>query len=451
VLQATRSGAGGRVFRLLIGALILVSAAVQFALVPVMPVYAHRFGLSGFEEGMVLGATGLATLVVSVPAGTLSDRFGPRRITLAAGLLMAAAAAAQALAGSFPVLLAARLGFGAGYGMVWTAGLCWLAGAAAGGPPALGGSVAAAGVGGVAGPAVSGALAQHVGLGVPLLAAAAGFGVITAGLAVLRVPSGPATPRAGKLPGLRSVTVDRNLIGAAAAVVTAGLSTGVCALLVPQLLHAAGDSPGRIGLDFAVSGILFAVGSALTAAAGRRAVNLPVTCGGMLVVAAALTPAVIGASPLALVAMLCVTTAARSVLWTVSYSLAASAGQHATAPVGASQGNTAPAGTRQSTTAPVGARQGDTAPVGASQGNSGLGASIGLLNVIWAATAVLGPLGAGLAAGRLGAGAAFGLTQVACVAALAVTVAMMWRGRRPRIGARPEELSLATQQPARHG
>jgi hypothetical protein len=321
--------------------------------------------------------------------------------------------------------------------MVWTAGLCWLAGAAAGGPPALGGSVAAAGVGGVAGPAVSGALAQHIGLGAPLLAAAAGFGVITAGLAVLRVPSGPATPRAGKLPGLRSVTVDRNLIGAAAAVVTAGLSTGVCALLVPQLLHAAGGSPGRIGLDFAVSGILFAVGSALTAAAGRRAVNLPVTCGGMLVVAAALTPAVLGASPLALVAMLCVTTAARSVLWTVSYSLAASAGQSATAQGGAAQGSAA---------------QGSAAQGSAGQGNSGLGASIGLLNVIWAATAVLGPLGAGLAAGRLGAGAAFGLTQAACAAALAVTVAMMWHARRgDRAATRPEELSLATQQPARRG
>ena len=105
VLQATRTTAGGRLFRLLIGALILVCAAAQFALVPVMPVYAHRLGLSGFEQGMVLGATGLATLVVSVPAGTLADRFGARRITLAAGLLMAAATAAQALAGSFPALL----------------------------------------------------------------------------------------------------------------------------------------------------------------------------------------------------------------------------------------------------------------------------------------------------------------------------------------------------------
>jgi hypothetical protein len=154
-------------------------------------------------------------------------------------------------------------------------------------------------------------------------------------------------------------------------------------------------------------------------------VNLPVTCGGMLVVAAALTPAVVGAAPLALVVMLCVTTAARSVLWTVSYSLAASG-----------QGGTGPGGAGQE---------------GSSPGSSGLGASIGLLNVIWAATAVLGPLGAGLAAGRLGAGAAFGLTQAACAAALAVTVAVMWRARRTRTGARPHELARAGQEPAWRG
>ncbi len=414
MLQATRTGAGGRLFRLLIGALILVSAAAQFALVPVMPVYARRLGLSGFEQGMVLGATGLATLVVSVPAGTLSDRFGARRITLAAGLLMAAATAAQALAGGFPALLAARLAFGAGYGMVWTAGLCWLAAAMAGGPPALGGSVASAGVGGVAGPAVSGALAQSLGLAVPLLATAAVFAVITAGLAVLRVPPGPAAPYQASKPGKRAAKVNRDLIGAAAAVVTAGLSTGVCALLVPVRLHAAGASPGQIGLAFAAAGILFAVGSALTAAVGRRAVNLAVTCGGMLVLAGALSLAVVGTSPLPLVAMLCVTTAARSVLWTVSYPLAASAG--------ASSG----AGT-------------------------GLGASVGLLNVIWAATAVLGPLGAGVVAGHLGAPAAFGLTQAVCVVALAVTAVLTWRGRRPARavpGSSPTPHSGRTRSPS---
>ena len=389
VLQAARTTAEGRLFRLLIGALILVSAAAQFALVPVMPVYAHRLGLSGFEQGMVLGATGLATLVVSVPAGTLADRFGARRITLAAGLLMAAATAAQALAGDFTVLFAARLAFGAGYGMVWTAGLCWLAGAMAGGPPALGGSVASAGVGGVAGPAASGALAQSLGLAVPLLATAVGFAVITAGLAVLRVPPGPAAPYRASTRRERPAAKHRDLIGAAAAVVTAGLSTGVCALLVPARLQAAGASSGQIGLAFAAAGILFAVGSALTAALGRRAVNLTVTCGGMLVVAGALSLAVVGSTPLVLVVMLCVTTAARSVLWTVSYPLAA-----------------------------------------AAEGGAGLGASVGLLNVIWAATAVLGPLGAGAVAAHLGAPAAFGLTQAVCAAALAVTAVLAWRGRR---------------------
>ena len=390
--QAVRTDAGVRLFGLLIYGLILVSSAAQFALVPVMPVYAHRLGLSGFQQGMLLGATGLATLAVSVPAGTLADRLGARRITLAAGLLMAAATAAQACAGSFPALLGARLAFGAGYGIVWTAGLCWLVEVA--GPATLGGSVASAGVGGVAGPAASGALSQHLGLAVPLLIGAAGFAVITAWLAALAVPPGPAASRpaasrpAASRPAagvrLRAAARDRRIIGAAAAVVTAGLSTGVCALLVPAELHAAGASPGRIGLDFAAAGILFAIGSALTAATGRRAVNLPVIRGGILAMIAGLSLGVLSAAPSALIVMLCVTTAARSALWTVSYPMAAAA---------------------------------------AERGGAGLGAAVGLLNGIWAATAVLGPLSAGLAAEHLGARAAFGLTVAACAAALAVTAA----------------------------
>jgi MFS family permease len=95
--------------------------------------------------------------------------------------------------------------------------------------------------------------------------------------------------------------------------------------------------------------------------------------------------------------MLCLTTAARSVLWTVSYPLAANA---------------------------------------AERRGAGLGATVGLLNGIWAATAVLGPLAAGITAEHLSGRAAFGLIETVCAAALAVTVIA---SRRPR--------NQAAQQP----
>jgi MFS family permease len=378
-------------FRILIYGLVLASAAAQFAIVPVMPAYARMLGLSGFQQGMVLGATGLAVLAICVPAGALSDRFGAGRLTLCAGALMAIALFTQSLAGSFPVLFGSRLLFGAGYGVLWTAGLSWIAGTVGKGS-GLGGPVACSGIGGVAGPAASGVLAQHFGLAVPALAAAAGFAVITAGLAALRMPASPDASASAPGTSVRAVVTDRTLICTAAAVLIAGVTTGVPALLGPAELHAAGASPGRIGLDLAIAGMLFAVGSIVTASAGQRALRVPVICAGMLAVAVALLPAALTSAPAVIVAVLCGTTAARSILWTVSYPLAAQGAKHS---------------------------------------GAGLGVVVGLLNGIWAATAVLGPLGAGIGIEHLSARAVFGLTEAACVAVLAATVAVAWRGRRP--------------------
>jgi hypothetical protein len=111
--------------------------------------------------------------------------------------------------------------------------------------------------------------------------------------------------------------------------------------------------------------------------------NLPTICGGMLVLTAGLWIGVLSAAPLALLVMLCLTTAARSVLWTVSYPLAANA---------------------------------------AERRGVGLGATVGLLNGVWAATAVLGPLAAGITAEHLSGQAAFGRNQA---------------GQRPAVGPEP--------------
>src|SRR5262245_13893896 len=380
-----------RMFRFLIYGLMLASSAAQYAVVPILPVYAHRLGLSGLQQGMVLGATGLATLAVSLPAGILSDRLGARRLTLWAGWLMSVALFTQAVAGSFPVLLAARLGFGIGFAVVWTAGLSWLAEAAPGGP-GLGGTVASAGVGGVVGPALSGVAVQYFGLVSPFLAVASGFAVLTLALGLFRLRAIAPAPAARMGSSLRAAIADRRTMVAVAAIVTAGATTGVSALLVPAQLHLAGASPGQIGLVFALGGVLFVVTSMLTTAAGRRAVHMSVVMAGMLALALALSPAIVASAPVAIVTMQCATTAARSLLWTVSYPLAAD---------------------------------------GAERSGAGIGVVMGLLNGVWAATVLLGPLAAGLAAGHLSAQAVFALTAAACLAMLAITVVAARSFRRP--------------------
>jgi MFS family permease len=380
--------ASTRCFRMLICGLVLASTAAQFALVPVLPAYAHRLGLSGFQQGEVLGAPGLAALAVCLPAGTLTDRFGPRRMTLYAGMLMAVGTLVQGLASNVAVLLAARLLFGAGYGIVWTAGLCWLA--EAGGASTIGGSVTSGGIGGVLGPAVSGVLVQRLGLGAPWLLAAAGFAAITVGLAMVRTSGETAVSAASSGASLRTAARNRGFLWAAAAVITAGLTNGVCSLLAPAELHAAGASTARIGLDFAIAGLVFAVGSAVTAGAGRRALSAVVICSGMLAEAAAFSLTVVSTATLAVVAMLYAVTAARSVLWTVSYPLAATS---------------------------------------AERDGMGLGAVVGLLNGIWAATAVVGPLAAGLLTEHFSARVAFGLTGFTCVATLGLAAVAAWRTR----------------------
>jgi predicted MFS family arabinose efflux permease len=370
-----------RLFRLCVYSLVLATSGTQFAVVPVLPSYARTLGLSGLQQGTVLGATGLAALAVSMPAGALSDRLGARRLTLWAGVLMTAGVFAQALATSFPLLLGARLVFGIGYAVVWTAGLAWLAGAAPGGP-GLGGSVASAGAGGVIGPAYAGIMVQYFGLTSTFLTVAVVLAVLTAALALLRMPTARPASSARVGRRLRAATSDRGTIGAAAAIVIAGGTTGASALLVPAQLHAAGLPPGRIGLAFAVAGVLFVLGSTVTAAAGRRAVSMRVIMAAMLALALAFSPAVVSTASFAVAAMLCATTVARSVLWTVSYPLAAA---------------------------------------GAERSGAGVGVVMGLLNGVWAVTVLLSPLAAAFVAGFASPRAVYGLAAAGCLAVLAVT------------------------------
>lgn len=373
--------------RVLIYALVLASSCLQMALPPLLPGYTHRFGLSGVEQGMLLAATGLATLAISLPAGVLADRIGARRLTLASGWLMAASVLGQAVAPSFEVLLLARLVFGLGYGIVWTAGLAWLAGASRR-DDALGGTVASSGVGGMIGPAFAGFLAQYFGLAAPFVVAAAMFVVVTACLTRIHLAVEASSAREKIGASLKIAAGDRRTLVATAAIVIAGLTSSVTFLLAPAELHAAGASAGTIGLVFSGAAVLFIGGSTATTWAGSRAIRVATALGAALLLALAVSPAALSAAPIAVIAMVVATAGARSVLWTVGY------------PLGAA---------------------------GAEASGIGLGVVMGLLNGVWALVAVVSPLFAGALIGTMAAPSIFALTEIS---ALVVLAAVWWQVRR---------------------
>src|SRR5439155_9328733 len=180
-------------------------AADGNAVVPLVPTYTTRFGLSVFAAGLLVGAPAFAMLVLSLPVGLLSDRVGARAVTIAASALLTVSALGQALADSYGLLLASWALFGVSSAIIYTASPAWLAAAS---PPrhrvaVLGGIAIAAGLGLMAGPAFAGLLAEHFGSAAPFLVVAGAAASVTVGFVLQPTTRVPAViPVAGSLRAL---------------------------------------------------------------------------------------------------------------------------------------------------------------------------------------------------------------------------------------------------------
>lgn len=84
----------------------------------VAPAISRAWHLSPIDFGFMFSATLLGSVVGTSVFGTLSDRFGRRRLTIAMTILFGLCSALSALAGNFPQLLACRLIGGIGLGGV---------------------------------------------------------------------------------------------------------------------------------------------------------------------------------------------------------------------------------------------------------------------------------------------------------------------------------------------
>ncbi len=198
----------------------------------------------------------------------------------------------QAFADSFATVMAARLVYGLGAAVVWTAALAWLADVSSeeSRTSAMGSTVAAAGLGGLIGPAFAGYTAEHVSIQATYLTVAA----IMAGVMVmlLFVPVG--TPHIieqasfGKV--ARVVRRSPLIIGALLMMFVGGFVDGIVNLLAPLELTANGLGSGPIGLVFSVGAAIFIVVSAAVARRGGWAASPRAAGAACVVQAATLVP-----------------------------------------------------------------------------------------------------------------------------------------------------------------
>jgi MFS family permease len=375
-------------------ALVFLDEIALLGLVPLLPGYTSAYDLSTAEAGALLSAAPLAIVIASIPAGRLSDKFGARRVTLAAGVLIAVSTAGTAAASAFALLLLTRAAFGLASGTIWSAGLAWIGDSASDvrRSAALGTVITVAGVGGMAGPVFCGFLAEHVGRGAPWAVVSGATVLVVVALAA----SNPGRSVAHEHLPLRHITGKMRseplLVGAVAIMLLGGVGDGIVNLIAPLQLSDNGLSEGRIGLWFSIGAAIFIVVSAATTRMGERAVSLRAAAFFAALQAAILLPVLVSSATAVVVFMVLARFAVAALPYTIGYPLAA---------------------------------------VGSARLGLGTGTVNGLLGLVWGAGSFVAPPVAGVIADTIGDQAAYGLLVGFCLIMAGWILRSAQRGTMP--------------------
>ena len=306
-------------------------------LIPLLPGFGARFHLTSFQIGVLLAASSVTTLVVSLPAGMLAHRFGPRHVTLAGIALMVVSDVGQATASSYLALVGARAVFGAAFGIIWTAGVAWMS--------TLGGeddsrvlafAVTASGLGSVAGPALGGGLAPVAGTAAPFLVGAA----VTAVPLLVLLSTGAGDEREwGRRQESLAAAISRSsrqpqARAALLLVLLAGLMSSVANLVLPLELHRNGLSTEAIGAAFSIGAGVFILSSSLVARFADRTVAIGFAAVVCLVAAGAFVGPAVATSTGLLLACLLLRSPSAAAMYAIGYPLGVAGARVARASAG---------------------------------------------------------------------------------------------------------------------
>lgn len=189
-------------------AAIAFCVALGFGIVaPAIPIYASSFGVSAFLAGAVISVFALMRLISSPGAGALVDRLGERRVLTTGLLIVAVSSALAGLANNYVQLLVLRGVGGVGSSMFTVSAMALLLKVVAADQRGRASGAFQAGflLGGVAGPAVGGAVVS-LSLRAPFFfyAGTLGLAAIVAWRFLPAEPPGRPVPSAGDDIGLDS-------------------------------------------------------------------------------------------------------------------------------------------------------------------------------------------------------------------------------------------------------
>ncbi len=363
----------------LVYALVVVTELVQAAIFPLLPLFAREFTLTRVETGAVLSIAMFTTVLVAVPSGRMADRFGARRVAVAAGVVLATSALVQGLAVDFWMLLLGRAGYGVAFGAVWTAGLAVIAESTGRSrASAIGGTVAVGGIAHLVGPGGAGVLADLFGVAAPFALTGAAAFAVTLGLALASGRGRERLEQPPLLAALETAAREQRVRGALALIAVVGVTFASVQLLVPLELAENGLSAGAIGLLFSAAAAVWIVASGVFARLGDRVVTLRVAGLGTLVYAVILLIPTAALTTAALAGFLLLRQVVNAPLSTLCY--------------------------------PLAERGGRAVGIGG-------GTVLGIMNVSWGVATVAGPLLGGALADLVGVQATFGALAAVCLLA----------------------------------
>ncbi len=281
-------GENERLLMITVSTVLVMSG--QGVITPVLPLFAAQFGAGVASVGLTLSIFGLARLLLNVPLGLLSDRYGRRVLLVAGPLVSGVGMFGSGLAADIPQLLGWRFIAGAGSAMYMTGAAIYLADIST---PANRGHFVATNQGallvGVSlGPAIGGLVAESYGLRAPFLLV--GLAALVASLyGYVRLPeTRPAQAEGrdadGHAPGARS-WVRRlgatNFLAVSAVTASVFLTRAAGRMTLMPLLASAGFgySAGDLGVLFAAMALINLLGLApaalLTDRIGRKWAIVP--------------------------------------------------------------------------------------------------------------------------------------------------------------------------------